>query len=81
MAAWLRLNGVNAHAYYSGVEAEGFQDSDACRQHLEQQLLSNGLKTLVATTALGMGYDKPDLGFVIHYQAPGSIRTGGCHRG
>jgi ATP-dependent DNA helicase RecQ len=31
------------------------------------------VKALVATTALGMGYDKPDLGFVIHYQAPGSI--------
>ena len=31
------------------------------------------MKALVATTALGMGYDKPDLGFVIHYQAPGSV--------
>jgi ATP-dependent DNA helicase RecQ len=73
VATWLRLNGVEARAYYSDVEAEGFPDSDAYRQHLEEQLLSNGLKVLVATTALGMGYDKPDLGFVIHYQAPGSI--------
>ena len=36
-------------------------------------LLRNDLDVLVATTALGMGYDKPDLGFVFHYQAPGSI--------
>ena len=73
VAGWLRLNGVEARAYYNGVEAEGFPDSNAYRQYLEEQLLSNGLKVLVATTALGMGYDKPDLGFVIHYQAPGSI--------
>ena len=73
VAEWLQVNGVDAHAYYSGVEAEGFPDSNAYRQHLEEQLLANGLKALVATTALGMGYDKPDLGFVIHYQAPGSI--------
>ena len=31
------------------------------------------MKALVATTALGMGFDKPDLAFVIHYQAPGSV--------
>lgn len=73
VAAWLRLNGVDALAYYSGVEAPGFANSDAWRQHLESQLLENRIKVLVATTALGMGYDKPDLGFVIHYQAPGSI--------
>jgi len=30
------------------------------------------VKALVATSALGMGYDKPDLGFVVHYQSPGS---------
>jgi ATP-dependent DNA helicase RecQ len=40
---------------------------------LEQALLDNKVKALVATTALGMGFDKPDLSFVIHYQAPGSV--------
>jgi ATP-dependent DNA helicase RecQ len=55
------------------VNGDGFEDSDAYRQHLEDQLLRNQIKALVATTALGMGYDKPDLGFVVHYQAPGSI--------
>lgn len=73
VAVWLNSKGIVARAYYSGVTAAGFEDSDAYRQHLEDQLLNNEIKTLVATTALGMGYDKPDLGFVIHYQAPGSI--------
>jgi len=36
-------------------------------------MLNNQIKALVATTALGMGFDKPDLGFVIHYQRPGSV--------
>ena len=39
----------------------------------EQQLLDNKIKALVATVALGMGFDKPDLGFVIHFQSPGSV--------
>lgn len=73
VAAWLQQNGINAQAYHGSVEGKGFESSDALRQHLENQLLNNQLKALVATTALGMGYDKPDLSFVIHYQAPGSI--------
>ena len=73
VAEWLTRNGIAAKAYYSGVEAVGFECSDAYRQHLESALLNNEIKALVATTALGMGYDKPDLGFVVHYQAPGSI--------
>ncbi len=75
VANWLTEQGVAARAYYSDVTHEGFADSNAYRQHLEAQLLGNQMKVLVATTALGMGYDKPDLGFVIHYQAPGSIVT------
>lgn len=70
---WLVSRGIDARAYYSGVEHPDFYDKDKYREYLEDQLLSNRLKVLVATTALGMGYDKPDLTFVIHYQAPGSI--------
>ena len=42
------------------------------RERLEDALRANELKALVATSALGMGYDKPDLGFVIHVGAPPS---------
>lgn len=70
---WLRKNGIDAHSYYSGVTHDDFDDISAYRHHLEQQLLENKIKVLVATVALGMGYDKPDLSFVIHYQAPGSV--------
>ncbi len=66
VAKWLRLQGVDAKAY-SG-------DSDPKdRVELENALLRNEVKVLVATTALGMGFDKPDLAFVIHFQMPGSV--------
>jgi len=73
VAQWLGRCGIDAKAYHGSVEAESFENSNVYRQHLEEQLLNNQLKVLVATTALSMGYDKPDLSFVIHYQAPGSI--------
>jgi ATP-dependent DNA helicase RecQ len=73
VAQWLNENGIDAKAYHGSIEGEGFENSNAYRQHLEDLLLTNQLKVLIATTALGMGYDKPDLSFVIHYQAPGSI--------
>lgn len=73
VAGWLVSNGIDARAYHGSVEAEEFDNSNVYREYLEEQLLNNQLKALVATTALGMGYDKPDLSFVIHYQAPGSI--------
>jgi ATP-dependent DNA helicase RecQ len=75
VAQWLNGKGVTARAYYSDVTAEGFASPDDYRQHLERMLLRNEIKALVATSALGMGYDKPDLGFVVHYQAPGTIIT------
>lgn len=73
VADWLVSNGINAKAYHSGVTSDEFEDSDSYKIHLEDLLLKNEIKVLVATTALGMGYDKPDLGFVIHYQSPASI--------
>jgi ATP-dependent DNA helicase RecQ len=65
VASWLQANGIDAHAY-SG------KDDPADRLVVEQVLATNGCKAVVATSALGMGYDKPDLAFVVHYQAPDS---------
>ena len=73
VAEWLRQNDIDAHAYHAEVTKDGFSSSSEYREYLEGQLYNNKIKVLVATTALGMGYDKPDIGFVIHYQAPGSI--------
>ena len=63
-AEWLRSRGLEVVAYTGQTED---------REELEQALLDNRVKALVATTALGMGFDKPDLGFVVHYQAPASV--------
>jgi ATP-dependent DNA helicase RecQ len=65
VADWLRSRGVNVESY-TGETGER-------RPELEHALLANRVKALVATTALGMGFDKPDLAFVIHYQAPASV--------
>lgn len=54
------------------VAAYTGQAEDADRRVAEQDLLDNKLKALVATSALGMGFDKPDLGFVVHLGAPAS---------
>lgn len=62
---WLKSQGFSVEAYTG-------QTGDR-REELENALLNNQVKALVATTALGMGYDKPDLAFVIHYQMPGSV--------
>lgn len=65
VAKWLQSQGFNVEAYTT--------DSGDKRPELEEKLLNNKVKALVATTALGMGYDKPDLSFVIHYQMPNSV--------
>ncbi|GAA0034168.1 RecQ family ATP-dependent DNA helicase [Brevibacterium metallidurans] len=61
----LRDQGHEVRAYTGRTDAEE-------RAELEQQLKDNRLKALVATSALGMGFDKPDLGFVVHVGAPSS---------
>lgn len=65
VADWLKSKGFVVEAYTG--------DSGDKREELEDALLKNQVKALVATTALGMGYDKPDLAFVIHYQMPNSV--------
>jgi ATP-dependent DNA helicase RecQ len=64
-AAFLRDQGMPVVAY-SG------RDEQADRLQAEDDLLANRVKALVATSALGMGFDKPDLGFVVHLGAPQS---------
>jgi ATP-dependent DNA helicase RecQ len=64
-AAFLREQGLNVTAY-SG------KDDQAHRLQAEDDLQANRVKALIATSALGMGFDKPDLGFVVHLGAPQS---------
>jgi ATP-dependent DNA helicase RecQ len=64
-AAFLRERGYDVRPYTG-------KDDPADRLAAEDALLANGLKALVATSALGMGFDKPDLGFVVHLGAPQS---------
>lgn len=66
VSKWLQKNGIHARAYNGKLEAEE-------RKSLEYQFMQNEIKCLVATVALGMGYDKADIGFVIHYQRPGNV--------
>lgn len=61
---WLRARALEVVAYTGAMDRE--------REHIEQALLGNKVKAVAATSALGMGFDKPDLGFVIHFQRPPS---------
>jgi ATP-dependent DNA helicase RecQ len=65
VSTWLQKQGIRAAAY------SGETDIDE-RLQIEDDLIHNELKVVAATSALGMGFDKPDLGFVIHYQSPGN---------
>jgi ATP-dependent DNA helicase RecQ len=65
LGEWLQRQGIDA-VVYTG------QGENTERIVIEDRLLANDVKVVVATSALGMGFDKPDLSFVVHYQAPGS---------
>jgi ATP-dependent DNA helicase RecQ len=65
LAGFLQSCGFEVAAYHGGLEA-------AARQAIEDALRRNALKAVVATSALGMGYDKPDLAFCIHVGSPAS---------
>ncbi|MFG2538035.1 RecQ family ATP-dependent DNA helicase [Streptomyces sp. NPDC048511] len=65
ITAYLRQCGHPVVSYTGRTE-------NADRQQAEDDLLANRVKALVATSALGMGFDKPDLGFVVHVGSPSS---------
>jgi ATP-dependent DNA helicase RecQ len=65
LAGYLRSRGHQVAAYSGQLDA-------AAREKVEQSLRANELKAVVATSALGMGYDKPDLGFCVHVGSPDS---------
>ncbi|MDR1532470.1 MAG: RecQ family ATP-dependent DNA helicase [Clostridiales bacterium] len=63
---WLSKHGINAFAYTGQMDSEN-------RKILETRFINNKIKVLVATVAFGMGIDKPDISFVIHFQKPGNV--------
>lgn len=65
VASWLVDRGIDAVAY----SGEGTPEE---RETIEMRLKENEVKVVCATSALGMGFDKPDLAFVVHYQSPDS---------
>lgn len=65
ITAFLRHRAHTVSSYTGKTE-------NADRQQAEDDLLANRVKALVATSALGMGFDKPDLGFVVHLGSPSS---------
>src|SRR6266550_4535248 len=66
VAAYLQHQGVKAEYYHADRE-------DDIRQDIEQKLMSNQYKVVCSTSALGMGIDKPDVRFVVHYHIPASL--------
>ena len=65
LAEYLNAQGVSARHYHGGVPSQE-------REEVEHLLMNNEVRVVVATNALGMGLDKPDLRFVLHAQFPGS---------
>lgn len=66
--AMLLANGVEAAAYHAGMDAND-------RQWVQENFMSNKVKVIVATNAFGLGIDKRNIRFVIHYDMPGTIEA------
>ncbi len=66
---FLKQNGVAVEAYYS----DSTRENNGLNASAITKFKHNKIKAIVATIKLGMGYDKPDIGFVIHYQRPQNI--------
>ena len=66
LAEGLRANNINARAYHAGMESQ-------VRTQTQDDFIMERLDVIVATIAFGMGIDKPDVRFVIHYDIPKSL--------
>ena len=66
---WLQENQIASKCYYADIEKDGTEK----KAEIVSAFLDNQIKVLVATVAFGMGFDKPDIGFVIHFQKPGNL--------
>ena len=69
LSAFLKCNGISAEAYYSRKS----EDGEALNREIEEKFRRNEIKAIVATIKLGMGYDKGDISFIVHYQMPANI--------
>ncbi len=72
IAKFLTENGISARAYYSGKKSDDPDMLDP-NKDTERLFMNNEIKVIVATVKLGMGYDKGDISFIIHFQTPPSI--------
>jgi len=72
VAKWLDTKGISALPYHTSLSDNIIKQKEL-EEEREKLLMDNSIKVLVATVKLGMGFDKPDLGFVVHFQRPGSI--------
>jgi ATP-dependent DNA helicase RecQ len=68
LADMLKANGISAVAYHAGLDSK-------LRADRQDQFLNEDVQVIVATIAFGMGIDKPDIRFVIHYNIPKSIEN------
>lgn len=66
LSAFLNKNKVNSRPYYSGID-------ESINQETIELFMNNKIKAIVSTIKLGMGYDKGDVGFIIHFQQPSNI--------
>ncbi|KAL1217207.1 ATP-dependent DNA helicase Q-like 5 [Cardamine amara subsp. amara] len=66
ISKYLRDNNINAKGYHSGLPAKD-------RVRIQESFCSNKIRVVVATVAFGMGFDKGDVGAVIHFSMPGSL--------